>query len=108
MYTLVCTKHIYTLEDSSFDDFHVLWDILLFYSLLEGFRTSLQFYHITSCVLFILVALSILLKIFSNLFLKTPTLQRAVGWATMPCMLIIENLFKHVHEMGVRKYELYT
>ena len=38
--------------------------------------------------------------IFSNLFLKTPTLPRAAGWATMPCMLIIENSFKHVHEKG--------
>ena len=29
-------------------DFHVLWNIILFYSLLEGFRTSLQIFHITS------------------------------------------------------------
>jgi len=40
--------------------------------------------------------------IFSNLFLKTPTYLRAVGWATMSCMLLIENPFKHVHEMGGR------
>ena len=26
---------------------------------------------------------------------------RAVGWATMPCMLLIENQFKHVHEREV-------
>ena len=39
--------------------------------------------------------------LYSNLFLKAPTLPRAVGWETMPCMLIIENLFKHVHEWMV-------
>ena len=69
------------------------WNIFLFYSLLEGFRTSLQIFHITSSYssygrVFKRVIL------FSNLFLKIPTLPRAVGWATMPCMLIIENLFK--------------
>ena len=30
-------------------DFHVSWNIILFYSLLAGFRTSLQIFHITSC-----------------------------------------------------------
>ena len=83
-------------------------NIFLFYSLLEGFRTSFEDYHKTSCVILHLVEFSIMLKLFSNLFLKIPTLPRAAGWATMPCMLLIENLFKHVHEMGGRKYELYT
>ena len=34
-------------------DFQSFMDIFLFYSLLEGFRTSLQVYHKTSCVFFI-------------------------------------------------------
>ena len=62
------------------------WNIFLFYSLLKGFRTSLTILSYNSCVLFILVEFSIVLKLFSNLFLKTPTHPRAVGWATMPCM----------------------
>ena len=68
------------------------WNIFLFYSLLEGFRTSFQLFHITSSY----SSYGRVFKhtIFSNLFLKTPTHPRAVGWATMPCMLIIENLFK--------------
>jgi len=55
-------------------DFHIFIDIVLFYSLLEGFRTSFQDYHKTSCVILLLVEFSIMLKLFSNLFLKTPTL----------------------------------
>ena len=34
---------------------------------------------------------------FKFFFLKTPTNRRADGWATMPCMLIL-NIFYHVHE----------
>ena len=89
-------------------DFHVSWNIFLFYSFLEGFRARLQFYHIiTSCVFFILVEFSIVLKLFSNLFLKTRTHHgRLVG---RPCLVcIIENLFELVLEMGGREYELYT
>ena len=56
-----------------------LCNIFLFYSLLEGFRASLQFYHITNCVFFILVEFSIVLQLFSNLFLKTPTHLKG-GW----------------------------
>ena len=83
------------------------WNIFLFYSLLEGFRISLRFYHKTSCVFFILVEFSIVLKLFSNLFLKTPTHNgRLVGRSCLVC--IIKNQFKHVHEMGGREYELYT
>ena len=88
-------------------DFHIFMENILVYSLLEGFRTNLQFYHITSCGILHLVEFFKHI-IFSNLSLKTPTHSRAVGWATMPYMLIIKNLFKHVHEMGGRKYELYT
>ena len=53
--------------------------MLLFYSLLEGFRTSFQNYHKTSCVILHLVEFSIMLKLFSNLFLKTPT-NAIGGW----------------------------
>ena len=79
----------------------------MFYSLLEGLRTSLQDYHKTSCVILYLVEFSIMLKLFSNLFWKSlPIKRRLVG---RPCLVcIIENLFKHVHEMGGREYELYT
>ena len=41
------------------------------------------------------------IKIFSNHIFENSYLQRAIGWATMPCMRKIENLFKHVHEREV-------
>ena len=72
--------------------FSCFMDIFLVYSFLEGFRTSFQDYHKTSCVFFILVEFSIMLKLFSNLFLKTPTHRWVVGWATMPCMLWEDHL----------------
>ena len=43
MYTLVCTRHTYTLKDSSFDDFHVLRNFLL--SLIAYFHDDM--FHIT-------------------------------------------------------------
>jgi len=87
--------------DMGFMDFECLvtmwftcfsWNIILFYSLLEGFRTSLQIFHITSCGI---LHYGRVFKhtIFSNLFLKTPTRPRAIGWETMPYMFIIENHF---------------
>ena len=39
---------------------------------------------------------------FQIIIFENPHLLRVVGWATMPCMLNIENHFKHVHEMGGR------
>ena len=59
-------------------DFHVFMDILLFYSLLEGFHTSFQDYHKASCVILHLEEFSIKLNLFSNLFLKT--LPAMGGW----------------------------
>ena len=43
MYTLVCTRHTYTLKDSSFDDFHVLRNFIL--SLIAYFHDDV--FHIT-------------------------------------------------------------
>ena len=78
-------------------DFHDLIDIFLFYSLLERFRTSLQVYHKTSCVFFILVEF-FKHVIFLNPIFENSYPKRAVGWATMPCMILIDNLFKQVHD----------
>ena len=78
-------------------DFHIFMDIFLFYSLLEGFRTSFQDYHKTSYVILHLEEFSIMLNLFSNLFLKTPSIK---GWLDgRPCLVnLIENLFKQVHD----------
>ena len=74
---------------------------LLFYSMLEGFQTNFENY-------FKLVHYSsygsdfqTMLKYFQIIIFENPYNQRAVGWDTMPCMLKIENLFKHVHEREV-------
>ena len=82
------------------------WNISLFYSLLEGFRTSFQNYHKTSCVILHMVEFSIILKLLSNLFLKTPTHQWVVGWATMPCMFILKIILTCAWKGG--HYELCT
>ena len=67
-------------------DFHIFMDIFLFYSLLEGFRTSFLIYYKTKCVFIHFGRVfKLMLKLFSNLFLKTPSIEWAVGWATMPC-----------------------
>jgi len=75
------------------------------YSLLEGFRISLQV--LTSCGILHMVEFFKHTLFFKPIF-ENPTHLRAVGWATMPCMLFIENHFKHVHEMGGWLYEVYT
>ena len=59
----------------------------MFYSLLEGLRTSLQDYHKTSCVILHFGRVFKYVKIFSNHIFENPYLQMAVGWTTMPCML---------------------
>ena len=51
-----------------------------------------------------MVEFSYMLNLFSNIFLKTPTHLRAVGWATIPCMLFIENLFKTCAWYGSGKW----
>ena len=89
-----------------FVNFMFSWKIILFYSFLEGFRTSLQFS-------IKLVRILLYGRVFQTYYIFKPIFEnpihwRAVGWATMPCMVNIENHFKHVHEMGGRKYEIYT
>jgi len=39
-----------------------------------------------------------MLKLFSNLFLKTPTNAKGGWMADCALYALIENLFKHVHE----------
>ena len=63
------------------------WNIFLFYSLLEGFRTNLQFYPITISY----SSFDRVFKhtIFSNLFLKTLPIQgRLVGRPCLACALL--------------------
>ena len=75
------------------------WNIILFYSFLEGFRTSLQVFHLTSCGI---LRYGRVFKhtLFSNLFLKTLSIQgRLVGRPCLVCSLL-KIILKHVHEMG--------
>ena len=60
------------------------WNIILFYSLLERFRTSLQNFLITSHILHFGRVFNYA-KLLSNLFLKTPSIEgRLVG---RPCLV---------------------
>ena len=79
-------------------DFHIFMDIFLFYSLLEGLRTSLQDYHKIICVILHFGRIFKHVKLFQIIIFENPYVQRVVGWATMPCLLKLKNLFKHVHE----------
>ena len=82
-----------------------LWKLILFYSLLEGFRTSLQIFHITSCDILHLVEF-FKQSLFSNLLLKTPTFQGWLDGRSWSCMPYIENYFKLEHDWEDRLYEL--
>ena len=76
------------------------WNIILFYSLLEGFRTSLQIFHITSYGILHKVEF-FKHTIFSNLFFENPHLQgRLVGRPCLVCSLLKIHL-KYVHEWVV-------
>ena len=74
---------------------------------LKDFVLVYKFFHLTSCGI---LRYGRVFKhiLFSNLFLKTPTIKgRLVGRPCLVCSLLKIH-FKHVHEMGGRKYELYT
>jgi len=72
-------------------DFHIFMDIHLFYFLLEGFRTNFKNYlklvHYSS-----IGRVFKYVKIFSNHIFENPYLRRVVGWATIPCILLIEYI----------------
>ena len=78
-------------------DFHIHGYISWFNPYLKDFALVFKFIlklvHILHLVEFFK-----LVKVFSNHILENPYNQRVDGWATTSCMLIIENLFKHVHE----------
>ena len=67
-------------------DYHVDFmfheKLILFYSLLEGFRTSFQIFHTTSYGILHMVEF-FKLSLFSNLFFENPYHLRADGWAIM-------------------------
>ena len=79
--------------------FLISWKTICFYSLLEGFRTSLQTFHITSYGILHMVEFSN--TFFSNLFLKTPTFHGRMDGRSCSCMLYIENHFKLEHDWVV-------
>ena len=62
----------------------------MFYSLLEGFRTSFQNSHKTSCVFLHFGKVSSYAKIIFKLIFENPFHQWVVGRATMPYMLILK------------------
>jgi len=75
------------------------WNIFLFYSLLEGFRTSLQVFHLTSCGILRYGRVFQTYYIFQTYFWKP--LPSKGGWLGDHALYVyIENHFKHVHEMG--------
>ena len=77
------------------------WIIFLFYSLLEGFRTSLQVFHKTSCVILHLVEFSIMLKIIFKSYFWKPLPSKG-GWMGDHALFAqIENHFKLVHDRVV-------
>jgi len=78
------------------------FDVLLFYSLLERFRTSFQVYHKTSCVVLHIGRVFNYTKIIFKLIFENP-FHRMGGWLGDHALYAyIENQFKHVHEMGGR------
>ena len=90
--TISFTQNLYT---------HIIWGFLMI--LFSWVLYELYIFWVS------IVEWFSMLKYFQNYFRKPlPTPLSVVGWATMPCMLLIENPFKYVHEMGGRKYELYT
>ena len=74
----------------------------IFYSLLEGFHTSLEDYHKASSHSFI----GRVFKLFSNFIFENFYPLREDGWATMPCMLLLKIFLTCAWKRG--HYELYT
>ena len=87
-------------------DFHVFMDIFMFYSLLEGLHTIFQDYHKLVVYFFILKEFSNLLKLFSNPIFENPFLQRADGWATMPCVPNWKSILTCAWKGGNMSYTL--
>ena len=89
-----------------FVNFIFSWKIFLFYSLLEGFRTSLQIFHIASYGILHFGSFSIK-AYFQIFFLKTPTIDGWLDGRSCSCMLYIENQFKLEPWLG-GSYMMYT
>ena len=80
---------------------------LCFIYMLEGFFTSFQNYHKTSFVILQFGSVfHTMLKWSSNYIFENPYHQRAVGWATMPCMLKLKIILTCAWKGS--NYELYT
>ena len=84
----------------------VSWKIFLFYSLLEGFRTSLQIFLLTRSY----SSHDRVFKhtIFSKPILKTPTFNGRLDGRSCSYMLYSENHFKLEHDwvVGIMRYTL--
>ena len=102
LYELYCYLSV---DDCVIFKFHGIYYCFIPY--LKDFVPVFKFFIKLVAYFFILVEFSNMLNLFSNLFLKTPTHNGRLDGR--PCLVcIIKNLFKHVHEMGGREYELYT
>ena len=83
-------------------DLHVFHEkYFCFIPYLKDFVLVNKFFHLTSCGILCYGRDFQTYYTFKPIF-ENPYLLRAVSWETMPCMLSIENHFKHVHEMGGR------
>ena len=74
-------------------DFHVFMDIFLFYSLLEGFRTSFQVFHKTSFVFLHFGRVFNYAKIIFKLIFENSYLPKGVRIGDHVLYALIENLF---------------
>ena len=95
---------------SVFND-HVIyiasWQIFCFIPYLKDFVLVYKFFYITSYGILHMVEF-FKQSLFSNLFLITPTIQRADGWVTMLMYALYwKDPMIHVHELG-GSYMMYT
>ena len=67
---------------------YMIWFHVFEESLTSYFKNHLKLVHIL-----LLAEFSNMLNCFQTLIFENPYLLRAVGWATMPCMLKMKNLF---------------
>ena len=84
----------------------VLWKLFCFIPCLKDFVLVNKFFHLTSCDILHLVEF-FKQSLFSNLFLKTPTIHGWLDGRSCSCILYSENHFKLEPWLGGRLYELY-
>jgi len=75
---------------------------------LKDFVLVNKFFHLTSCGILRYGRVFQTYYIFKSIFEKPLPSKGRLDGRPCSCMLYIENLFKHKHEMGGRLYEIYT